>query len=331
MQKDSNYHDCFKPDKGTLCHLSAANYERYHSYELLYDLNLTYVKDISAVREYGYKMILDDGVLGVDFYFKNMEEVNDSTWDHVKFTFADGSSETKTDHEYNVLSQTGFFTVNMPAKSINDPVRVQLFSADGKALSGEFVFSPAQYADYIYNNPSLFDDGRYNPLIESLLSYGASAQYYFGNGKYPMDYSYIVTEYQDSDIAAAAEVLSSGYQNFDLNGLDDIYVGSSLVLNSETTLKLYFAKDSGITGASGAGGNVKVSETDDYTVVEISKIKWQMLGTKYDIVLTVGGTDKTINVSPMTYVYKVLSGDYSGSLKNLVMSLYNLYNRSNGI
>ena len=143
-----------------------------------------------------------------------------------------------------------------------------------------------------------------------------------------MYYDYIVTEYSDEEIAAAASDLGGKYSDYDMSGLDNVYYGSGLILKSGTSLNLYFTRDSNITAASSSSGNASIEETGDYIVVVLSDIKWQDLGKTFSVVLTVDGTDVTVKVSPMTYVYKVLSGDYKDNLKNLVMSLYNLNKRS---
>lgn len=325
---DCSYSESFMPDKGTTCHLSKPNWDKYHDGTFSLDLNLTYKADISAARIYGFQMSLDDGIIGVDTYFKNTDQLSFDIWKYMKFTYADGTVEKVSKIEYNSHQSTGYCTITMSAKNINDPIKVQLYGENDKALSTVYTFTPAEYVDYIYRNPDTFEDGKFTELIVSLLSFGASSQKYFGQNKYPMYYDYIVTEYSDEEIAAAAADLGGKYSDYDMSGLDNVYYGSGLILKSGTSLNLYFTKDSNITAASSSSGNASIEETGDYIVVVLSDIKWQDLGKTFSVVLTVDGTDVTVKVSPMTYVYKVLSGDYKDNLKNLVMSLYNLNKRS---
>ncbi len=321
----NNYNSCFKENRQTVCHITPDNYYNdgpAYGYEsVINNFNLTIISDMQVARVYGYKATLDDGVIGVDFYVEDLQEYGYPVWDHMLFTYADGTTES-VDHYEDVQSvnnlNRGYFTCYTAAKNMNDPIKAQLFDENGP-ISAEYVFSIAEYADYIYNNPNDFSNGKYNGLIKALLSYGACAQKYFGYNGHPINYSYVSTSFAE-DISNQISNRSS----YSLGDLKDYAKASSLILNSGTVLKLYFDKASGITNASCGTRNVTVTETDSSIIIKFEDIKWSELGSEFDITVTHAGGETVITVSPMTYVYQVVTGQFSDNLTNLAKSIYYL-------
>ena len=327
--KEGAYYSCFKREAETLCHLPRSLYDEYALTPHDYDLNLSYDEDASmqTVRMYGYQMSLRDGLLKVDFYLEDLYKMQTEAWGYIRFTDADGNV-TEDDHYHWAGSgdkTVGYFTYSMPAKNINDPVKAQLFSMSGDAISPEYTFSAAEYADYIHSHPSDFDDGKYSGLIEALLSYCACAQNAFGRDAYPMEYSYVNDSFSQDELDQIKSDLANEYSDYDMGDIEDKFYGSSLLLKSGTSLKLYFEKDS--VELSGTVPNVRIDNTasSKYTIIYVDNISWHALGRNFSIGLRSGDKDSEISVSPLVYCYKVLDGDYDIKVKNAAASLYKLY------
>ena len=212
---------------------------------------------------------------------------------------------------------------------MTSPIKARMYYADGSVASKEFSFTFRDYAMCLINQ----DD--YKDLLTDVLNYGAYSQKYFGFNTDDLADSKLENrkDYTDEDVAAALTELNKAPAliQYNLGTLQDTgvnLVGSSLVLESDTTLNLYFTGDS-LTGAEAVGDSVEAELSESaggYKVVVIKGIDWTELATVSYIRLTVDGHQKSISVSPMTYCYLVLSNkdNYSKKLVDLCLSVCDL-------
>lgn len=248
------------------------------------------------------------GNIGVNFFMELDSSVIADENAYMLFTLPDGSqtqvsvSNAKQEDNYYV------FSCEVAAREMSDTITAQLVTSD---KNGEiYEYSGEDYMDYVANNSGEFDAETIK-LVDSLKNYSNYAEAYFSKKELSaMPEADSIT----ADSLAEFERKSSGELPEGIT-----YYGSSLLLESNTTIRHYFKVADG-TDVSAYG----FVEKNGYCCKDISDISADKLGTTYDV--TVGGY--TISYSPMSYVYTVLNSDSADeSLKNLVKALV-LYRQS---
>lgn len=255
----------------------------------------------------GYSLSLD-GNIGVNFFMELDKSVIADETAYMKFRLPNGKTSVVLvgDAKQQTVSGTTYyvFSCEVAAKEMNETITAQIITSDKK---GEiYEYSVADYIQYIRDNPTEFDEKTLS-LVNAMAGYGDYAKAYFNNENLDAN-----TEMD----AVTADTLAS----FDKQISGDLpegitYYGSSLLLESNTTMRHYFkvaeGTDVSALSFSGSKGN--------YYYIDIPNISAEKLGTIQNV--TIGNC--TISYSPMSYAYAVLSSkNTSESLKNLVKSLY---------
>ena len=255
----------------------------------------------------GYSLSLD-GNIGVNFFMELDKSVIADENAYMKFRLPNGKTSVVLvgDAKQQTVGGTTYyvFSCEVAAKEMNETITAQIITFDKK---GEvYEYSVADYIQYIRDNPTEFDEKTLS-LVNAMARYGDYAKAYFNNENLDAN-----TEMD----AVTADTLAS----FDKQISGDLpegitYYGSSLLLESNTTMRHYFkvaeGTDVSALSFSGSKGN--------YYYIDIPNISAEKLGTIQNV--TIGNC--TISYSPMSYAYAVLSSkNTSESLKNLVKSLY---------
>ena len=255
----------------------------------------------------GYSLSLD-GNIGVNFFMELDKSVIADENAYMKFRLPNGKTSVVLvgDAKQQTVSGTTYyvFSCEVAAKEMNETITAQIITSDKK---GEiYEYSVADYIQYIRDNPTEFDEKTLS-LVNAMAGYGDYAKAYFNNENLDAN-----TEMD----AVTADTLAS----FDKQISGDLpegitYYGSSLLLESNTTMRHYFkvAEGTDVSALSFSG-----SKSNCY-YIDIPNISAEKLGTIQNV--TIGNC--TISYSPMSYAYAVLSSkNTSESLKNLVKSLY---------
>ena len=255
----------------------------------------------------GYSLSLD-GNIGVNFFMELDKSVIADENAYMKFRLPNGKTSVVLvgDAKQQTVSGTTYyvFSCEVAAKEMNETITAQIITSDKK---GEvYEYSVADYIQYIRDNPTEFNEKTLS-LVNAMAGYGDYAKAYFNNENLDAN-----TEMD----AVTADTLAS----FDKQISGDLpegitYYGSSLLLESNTTMRHYFkvaeGTDVSALSFSGSKGN--------YYYIDIPNISAEKLGTIQNV--SIGNC--TISYSPMSYAYAVLSSkNTSESLKNLVKSLY---------
>ena len=255
----------------------------------------------------GYSLSLD-GNIGVNFFMELDKSVIADENAYMKFRLPNGKTSVVLvgDAKQQTVGGTTYyvFSCEVAAKEMNETITAQIITSDKK---GEiYEYSVADYIQYIRDNPTEFDEKTLS-LVNAMAGYGDYAKAYFNNENLDAN-----TEMD----AVTADTLAS----FDKQISGDLpegitYYGSSLLLESNTTMRHYFkvaeGTDVSALSFSGSKGN--------YYYIDIPNISAEKLGTIQNV--TIGNC--TISYSPMSYAYAVLSSkNTSESLKSLVKSLY---------
>ena len=206
------------------------------------------------------------------------------------------------------------FTAQIPAKDIHSEITFRVHSSD--KVGTRYHYAVADYADSILKKAAegTQEYVKTQEVVTEMLNYGEAAKQFFKEGGKVDDLS--------DDKQVKVEALN-GYKP-EASGEDTLnenasYIGSSLILDSDTYIRHYFKTD---------------AETAESLVLTESKSNKgfyyrQSDGIKADD-LGVPVSEKignyTISYSPMSYVYTVMNDATADqNLKNLVSNLYNYY------
>lgn len=256
----------------------------------------------------GYSISLS-GNIGVNFYMSLDESVLADETAYMQFHLPNGTtsqvnvSEAKTEvidgETYHI------FPCQVVPKEYYDEITAQIITASGAGKA--YRYSVYDYCYMMKISSSKYGD-EIAALASAIILYCQHADCYFKNS----EYSAIESEIEAITTAdlAGFKMQTSGELP---NGIS--YSGSTLLLESNTTVRHYFKVKSGVDVSKyGFTG-----EKDGYYYKDFTNISAANLGTMQDF--KVGGW--TISYSPMSYAYAVLSKDTAEKdLKDLVKSLY---------
>lgn len=256
------------------------------------------------------------GNIGVNFHMELDDSVINDADAYMQFILPNGDTSkvmVKNSQKKDDNGKTYYvFSCEVAAKEMSDTITAQIIRGNGKSASIKFNYSVEEYTNYIEEHPSEFDTKAIE-LVEAMIDYGNYASAYFDDSVDAEATAEMkkVTENTLSDFAIKFNgTLPTGVK----------YYGSSLILESNTTLRHYFEVADNIDVSkynfSGNKGN--------YYYIDISDIS----ADKLDVACKTSIGGYTVSYSPMSYAYAVLSSDKaSDSLKNVVRALF-LYNQA---
>ncbi len=280
--------------------------------------------------------LLLEGNIGLNFFFAIDETILEDTT--IELVLADGrkfpytASKATTNTSAIPGTTLYVFTCEVYAKQMADIVTAKAYV--NQQLVGEFPHSVRNYAKTILTNKqNVYTEADIN-MVKAMLNYGANAQLNF--------------QYNDSDLANevgnlmsdaekdVASVENTVFDSYAANGMAiegiGSFAGSNLVLESETTLKVYFKPDNGVESSltfAVNGEPVVPAASGEYLVISITDIKSDDLDSAFEVTVTNGSTRGTFTCSVFSYCCSVLrdtTGTYTDELKNVLKALY-LYNQ----
>lgn len=282
------------------------------------------LKDIFSNKFTGMTLSLD-GKIGFNFYVNSNNTLSDDAYAE----FVLPKSETQVVTKANAIeTSTGLrFTCLVPAKEMADVIVVTLYDG-GKALDTKSV-SVRDYAEIIIRNETNNEAyAKATPLIKAMLHYGTYAQKLF--------------EYNTGDLADKNYVSDDAVQNVESAQLVDFakekqgkegfgsLAGATLVLEGETTLRMFFAFEDGVSleglkfTVNGVEQTYKIS--GNYYIVEFANITANKLDNMYTVTVTAGDHTFDATCSAMTFCYNALINSDHVALQDVAKALY-LYNK----
>ncbi|MBR3796814.1 MAG: hypothetical protein IKK34_12435, partial [Clostridia bacterium] len=265
------------------------------------------------------------GNIGVNYYLHIDESIVADTTGYMRFITPRGGTVDIPIGQAEVRTSGGKtyygFTATVAAKEMTDVVIGQYFYNGGSSKVKEY--SVKAYADIILANEGF---AKAQPLVRAMLNYGAYSQEHFG-------YNTENLACQTTDVSAVtAETLRSfaiaSGQGTALVPL----VSSSLILKTETTLRLIFQPAQSVTEMTVTynGSELSVTKLSSYRYVNITNISAKNLDDNYTVTVNDGTETADVTYSPMAYCYNVLNaaeGTFDEKLQNTVRALY-LYNQA---
>jgi len=254
--------------------------------------------------------------IGINFYFDNLEQYAGNG----TFVSLNGD-EHEVPGSYDKLT---CFTQYVNAKNMSDKIEVKLYQKDesgnktmlslanNSAVDGVFRYSVMDYLDTIMIAGGSVYSKELMGLAFAMKHYGWCSEYYFSDGKAGMmpevnavDYSLLNCE------GKTTGELPSGVT----------YAGSSLMLESNTSIRHYFnISNNSALDFRLDGENVRLNEKDGLYYIEINNIKPTELDKKHT--LEIAETDFKLEYSALSYCKKVNSKSSNRALKSLADSIY---------
>jgi hypothetical protein len=222
------------------------------------------------------------------------------------------------------------FTCYVSAKQMSQEVSVTLHwvKADGKRVDSQYTdtYSVVQYSKNMAGE-------RIKALMSAMLTYGAAAQIYF---------DYYTENLANADLSVSLDDVTAetldGYASSRSGTLTDTgltYKGATLILESQTSIRLYFTVDEEhsideYTFTDGDGNRLTVKQRSDWGsnwyYVVFDNIAAKELDVMKTAKVTVNGADEeafTISYGALTYARNVLYKSTSSSeLIRLAKALY---------
>lgn len=232
------------------------------------------------------------GDIGVNFYMELSQRISDDENAYMHFTIPTGADSYEKNIYVKDAERDGqyfVFKCNVAAKDMRANINAEIIDGNGNHGT-KYTYSVEEYANYLINNA---DENhpeylRAKPLVEAMLEYGRHANVYFNSEETDEILNVSVPEKDYS-----VENMPSGVK-FD---------GATLSLKSQTTLSLYFVKES-------SAGNVELTmdgktEGVDYQVfgsgknyvIRIRNIAANELNNSFTVKVNGEGS---VTYSPMT-------------------------------
>lgn len=293
--------------------------------------------ELSKVKLEGNSITLDGDIV-VNYYMQLDESVLEDDGAVMRFTTENGKvkevnvKDAKTDTT-TVAGKTCYvFSCDMPAKEMNDTIEAQVILSDG-SMSESYSYTVKQYADEIIENKD--NNAEYTKakeLVKAMLVYGSYAQIYFEHNVDKLAFELSGSaEAQEVENVSAEDLKLYASTALKIEDSDNVTLaGINMSLLSKTTLRLFFKVEDGSNPKFLYNSNeLNIRTTNNYCYVEIPGIRADELNKTFSITVVDGDTSKTVQYSPMTYAYNVLSREENDirtpELKNLMKAMY-IYN-----
>jgi C1A family cysteine protease len=273
------------------------------------------------------------GQIGMNFYMTIPEEyINTNTNPEVTFTIAaDEKSRTTTAIGEKLDDGRYKFTCLLTSIEMADRITaVYSYEVDDvqKTISKDAIVRM-----YLEDLLAQTNDTETKDLVKALADYGHYVQLYLKgirNWEFATDYKKMELCYTQS--YAPDEVLTAVNSNAIVreDNSDAIEkITFSLVLDSETAIRVYFKMAEGYNGAFTVTGAATTAEklTDGRYLVEIKNIGASKIGDEYEFnVATDGNGTAHVKVSALSYVQAMLkNAEASDDAKNAVCAIYYYY------
>lgn len=296
-----------------------------------------------------------EGQIGVNFYMDVPSDLGDDAY--VLMSGSKGEQKIMLKDCVPDKNNGYKFTYKVSAKEIHDKVTVRVYKDSSTEVSlyktgtdGEPVeISGNKFTYSVYDYIKAVQSGDYDEkllnLVNALEAYGSYSQKYFG---YNVGTANVDSLTIKDEVAAVSADDLSEYKFSSENIPDDVkFLGYSLILSSETSVKLYFESenmDKYFKAEDLSDGVELVKQDGNKFCLMISDIPANRLGNSRYLNFKTGSEEKTddygdtwtentymeFKVSPLSYAYSALSmyGDNEDKtdLCNAMKALYLYYN-----
>ncbi|MCQ2515003.1 MAG: leucine-rich repeat domain-containing protein [Ruminococcus sp.] len=277
----------------------------------------------------GYALKLD-GTLGLCYYINKDKVTADSV---IKFNIEGEQNPQLAEQTVMPIAEGNYYkyTCQIASKDMTAEIKAMLIENGEETELA--AYNIKRYSEYLLNNTEQNSIKAWT-LVKAMLNYGANAQSYFDFNMSNLANESCreeVKRYNLSAYKAKKETLDNNVS----------FYGGSLVVEDNTSLKLYF-KLNGISNAAAETNytvNVECNNsalnynyTVDYAtngvcIIKINGISADKLNSNFNVKMVNNetGSYSAVDYSVFSYVYTVSKGDYKETTKNLAYSIYNYY------
>lgn len=263
----------------------------------------------------GYTASLE-GNVQMNFHVTLDEKVQNDPTAKMVFNLPNGTQTTVSVAEAG--GEQSVFSCEVAAKEMSAPITAQIVT-DGGNNSLVYTYSVKEYADYMLANPDLYADEQ--EIVKAMLTYGSYAQIHFG-------YNQANLAYENLNVSNVTAETLSGYANSVQQGTSKVRLaGSSLLLKSNTVLRLFFKVDDSAKNSvtfTYNGETLPTKVISGYYTVDITGIAAQNLTDDVTVEVSDGSETADVSYNVMSYCYNVLANpdSYDESHQNIVRALY---------
>lgn len=273
--------------------------------------------------------------IGVNMYASFSDDILEDDGAKVRFTYADNSyievplsNYMSTTYNNENVKKITFDTV--PAK-LTEKIKVSVIKSDD-TQTNMFSFSTSDYLYALINSTDKSIDANQKNIAKALLNYGAYSQIYFGVDTADLANKKITdntVEKTDSDTVIKS---IQGQENGLFSNKDFEYIGSSLVCDSSTDLKLYFVNKSRLTmkqienqyDISVANKNTHgfdVGTDGNILWIKVKDLRPKELEEMYSVRILSDDGSVIVETSPSVYIKKALLSE-DVKLENLSKAMW---------
>ena len=273
--------------------------------------------------------------IGVNMYASFSDDILEDDGAKVRFTYADNSyievllsNYMSTTYNNENVKKITFDTV--PAK-LTEKIKVSVIKSDD-TQTNVFSFSTSDYLYALINSTDKSIDANQKNIAKALLNYGAYSQIYFGVDTADLANKKLTdntVEKTDSDTVIKS---IQGQENGMFSNKDFEYIGSSLVCDSSTDLKLYFVNKSRLTmkqienqyDISVANKNTHgfdVGTDGNILWIKVKDLRPNELEEMYSVRILSDDGSVIVETSPSVYIKKALLSE-DVKLENLCKAMW---------
>ena len=273
--------------------------------------------------------------IGVNMYASFSDDILEDDGAKVRFTYADNSyievplsNYMSTTYNNENVKKITFDTV--PAK-LTEKIKVSVIKSDD-TQTNMFSFSTSDYLYALINSTDKSIDANQKNIAKALLNYGAYSQIYFGVDTADLANKKLTdntVEKTDSDTVIKS---IQGQENGLFSNKDFEYIGSSLVCDSSTDLKLYFVNKSRLTmkqienqyDISVANKNTHgfdVGTDGNILWIKVKDLRPNELEEMYSVRILSDDGSVIVEISPGVYIKKALLSE-DVKLENLCKAMW---------
>ena len=286
--------------------------------------------------QFVYHSLILSGQIGVMFYVYIPENVAPESCT-MDFDVSGDISQNNPGQTYDkTITDSGYtlygYRCYINSVQMADDIHAELTCGDETITQ---TFTAKEYLDGLIADESEPEYSR--ALGRAIMNYGSYVQPILADynkwvigvkhRKMTSADAYTASDFTNTMNAVAGHAISRDIPD-DL-GIEDIQF--SLVLDSETAIKLYLTSKDGYAGSVCAyldgneSANMAVKKGRDY-VVEIGNISAHKLADIYAVKIVTGNVEFTVKVSALSYVQAVISDESeSVAMKEAVTSIYEYY------
>ena len=264
----------------------------------------------------GHSLSLD-GLIGVNFYYRIPSSYEGEK--KVVFTYRGNETEAALEPVSNASIYNFRATYSVAAKEMTEPIQADLYV--GEELINSHPYMIRQYALRMLKS----SDENLVTLVKAMLNYGGMAQTLWNYNTDLManeGVDYTMSGATAEDIVCPdfdADALNAAISPYGLK-----WLGSTLVLKTNTSLRLYFTvldenQANSLTSAKVNGKDVNILSNSNGKYIEITGISAQDIGNTWTF--TIG--DYQFQYSPLNYIKGHI--DDESDLGNVVKALYDYH------